>query len=187
MYRVHPIDFAPTKFNPGVGPRTRWGFFGTPPVPLLYVAATPAAAVAETILHDKPLRGAIVLPPEYRRRALSVVAPTRPLRLAMLHSAGLRRVGVHQTELTDTPAAGYPRTVPWAAAVHALGDLDGIVWMARQWNADRCVVLFGDRVTATELDAVVDDPDSRDFRLPADVEWLAALCLSVGVDLKPPS
>lgn len=49
-------------------------------------------------------------------------------------------------------ATEYPRTVLWAQALHrAFADIDGLLWMSRQFNAARALVLFGDRVRQAEL------------------------------------
>lgn len=62
--------------------------------------------------------------------------------------------------------------------------LDGLLWMSARWNSSRAVVLFGDRVSEADLTAV--DEASRDFRIPADREWLLGLLDRVNVVALPP-
>lgn len=184
IHRVHGPDRQATSFSPGPRPLTRFAFFGEPIVPVLYGAEGEEAAVAETLLHDLPTVGGRLVPERYRGRVVSQVLPRRELRLAQLHGGGLRRLGARSTNLTDTTAAHYIRTVQWAAAIHKDTDLDGIVWMSRQWNSQKAVVLFGDRVGSRELS--VDPTLGRSFATPDGFEWLAALCQHLKVVVIPP-
>ncbi|WP_427197750.1 RES family NAD+ phosphorylase [Ornithinimicrobium sp. Y1847] len=139
LYRVHEPTLPDgsandgTAFNPGVGMPMRWSFFGDPVVPVHYSAASPEAAVHESILHDA-IPGAHVSQATWVRKVLTVLATTRDLRLAQLHSDGLRRLGLRARDLTDTDADHYAGTVEWAEAAHAAGA-DGVVWMSRQLNS----------------------------------------------------
>ncbi len=134
----------PTEFKPGSGkpsPNGRFQLFAAESgrvVPILYGAAQPFAALAETVFHDVPIR-----------------SPARAVfetRLAPLHGFGLRRLAVRAANLTDTESVEYPRTTEWACELHAaLPDIDGLVWMSRRFNSSRALVLFGDRVAARDL------------------------------------
>jgi hypothetical protein len=54
--------------------------------------------------------------------------------------------------MIDTGATGYGQTVLWAAAVHeSFPHLDGLVWTSRQHDRDFAGVLFGDRVSETDV------------------------------------
>lgn len=185
LYRVHGNRRRPGEFNPGVGPPTRWAFFGDPLVPVLYAAQSPEAAVAETLLHDVPLVGGRLFPESYLDRVMSRIEPRRPLTLARLAAGGLRRIGVRQGELTDTEADRYRETVAWAEAIWRDTPCDGIEWVSRHWNTSRAVVLFGDRVRERELD--VDPGFARAFANPSDLAWLAELCERTRVLLVPPA
>ncbi len=162
--RVFAHKYHPTEFNPGSGvpsPRGRFHFFAAAPgrvVPILYGADQPFAALAETVFHDVPIRnpGRVVF--ESRLAPLSMVTlkPLRDLRLVQLHGFGLRRLSIRAANLTDTEAAEYPRTTEWARALHAaMRDIDGLVWMSRQFNSAPALVLFGDRVRSTDLAVAV--------------------------------
>ncbi|MHB1502140.1 MAG: RES domain-containing protein [Candidatus Dormibacteria bacterium] len=145
---------ASDQLQPGPRPLTRFAFFGDPVVPVLYGAEGEEAAVAETLVHDQPAVGGRLVPVRYRGRVVSGVVPRRERRLAQLHGGGRHRLGARSANPTDTSAAHYIRTVRWADAIREDTDLDGIVWMSRQWNNQRAVVLFGDRVGSRELSVV---------------------------------
>lgn len=172
-----------TAFNAGHGAPLRWSFFGDPVVPVHYSAATPEAAVHESVLHDAVPHAHL---PRVRwiRKVLTPLRTTRELRLVQLHSAGLRRLGVHARELTDTDADHYSATVGWARAAHASGA-EGVVWMSRQLNSARALCLFGDRVVADDLVALPGDPEARVFATPADSEWLFDIALRMRVTIRP--
>ncbi|MFF0492559.1 RES family NAD+ phosphorylase [Nocardia sp. NPDC004068] len=165
MYRGHTRGRSPREFNPGVGKPGRFSFFadtGGKTVPILYAGNTVDVAIGERLFHDLPLgSGAVLVSKQYRTVAYSRLAPRRRLRLASLHGDGLRRLGLRNHQLIDTDAIDYPDTVQWAAALHARADLalDGLIWMSRQFNTGQAVVLFGDRVAASDLDV---DPDVND-------------------------
>lgn len=153
LYRVHGRVRGGDEFNPGLGSPTRFAFFGDPPIPVLYAADTEVAAVCESLLHAKPLVGAILLRPEYEGRVASRLVTTRLLRFASLMGAGLRRLGLQPTDVTDTPASAYPFTVRWAEAASDAG-FDGLVYMSRKCNSDRAYVLFdGPAADAVQVDS----------------------------------
>lgn len=166
IVRVFNPIYAPNGFNPGPGKaevKGRFHFFASltgDVVPVLYGAQSAEAAIAETIFHDVPVAGAPRVVLESRLGSASIVelAPTRELQLVELHGFGLARLGVIPEQLTSTDAAEYPQTIAWACALHASrSDVDGLVWMSKQFNSAKALVLFGDRVSPADL-AVVDSP-----------------------------
>jgi RES domain-containing protein len=191
IFRVHEPRFPDgtandgTIFNPGYGSRLRWSFFGDPVVPVHYSAASPVAAVHESILHDA-VPGAHLPRARWVRTVLTPLRTRRELRLAQLHSDGLRRLDLHARDLTDTDSDQYPFTVEWAQAAHAAGA-DGVVWMSRQLNSVRAYCLFGDRVAAGDLEPLSGDPETRVFATPADSEWLYDIALRMRVTVRPVS
>jgi hypothetical protein len=191
IYRVHEPVFPDgsandgTTFNPGYGSRMRWSFFGDPRVPVHYSAETPEGAVHESILH-RAVPGAHVPRLGWVNKVLTPVVTTRELRLAQLHSDGLRRLGVHARDLTDTDSDQYVFTAEWAQAAHEAGA-DGVVWMSRQLNTKKAYCLFGDRAAATDLTALPADPEARVFATPADSEWLLEIATRMKVTLRPVS
>lgn len=189
IFRVHEPrlpDGTPNDgslFNPGHGPSLRWSFFGEPVVPVHYSAASSEAAVHESILHDAVPHSHLPRA-SWIRKVLTPLTVTRELRLAQLHSDGLRRLGVHARDVADTDADHYRFTMEWARAAHAAGA-EGVVWMSRQLNSVRAYCLFGDRVSASDLEPIPGDPDARVFATPADSEWLYDIALRMRVTVRP--
>lgn len=159
MRRCHDIRFGATEFNPGLG-QGRFHPIRRPDgaiVPTLYGSDTFDGALSETLFHGVPVRGPGRAIPRTALLALvvSTVAPRRDLALAQLHGHGLRRLGVSRRELIESEADQYPATRRWAEALYrGLGKLDGLVWVARQHDTSRALVLFGDRVGRGDLEVV---------------------------------
>jgi hypothetical protein len=161
FHRVFAHRFAPRAFNPGAGvpgPRGRFHFFSDAAglvVPILYGGESEDVAIAETVFHDVPVQGAGRIVQESKLNGLSITTlrATRDLQLVELHGFGLRRLQVRADQLTDTESITYPHTVAWARALHAtLPSIDGLVWMSRQFNARKALVLFGDRVVERHIE-----------------------------------
>jgi hypothetical protein len=125
---------------------------------MLYGAGSEAAAIAESVLHDLAPRGPRVVAFESLiPTGLSCLIPQRKFHLAMLHSTGLDRLRLRNSDLIDTLPSRYAETLRWGQALydHTL-HLDGIVWMSRRYNSIRACVLFGSipddqRVNSTDL------------------------------------
>lgn len=189
IFRVHEARLPDgaahdgSVFNPGYGSLLRWSFFGDPVVPVHYSAASPEAAVHESILHNAVPHSHLPRA-SWIRKVLTPLRPTRDLGLVRFHSDGLRRFNIHARDLTDTDSDQYPFTVEWALAAHATGA-DGVVWMSRQLNTVRAYCLFGDRVAAGDLEPIPGDPDSRVLATPADSEWLYDIALRMRVTIRP--
>jgi hypothetical protein len=189
VFRVHEPRFPDgtandgTVFNPGYGAPLRWSFFGDPVVPVHYSAASPAAAVHESILHDA-VPDSHLPRASWIRKVLTPLRTTREFRVVQFHSEGLRRSDIRARDLTDTDSDQYPFTVEWALAAHTAGA-EGVVWMSRQLNSVRAYCLFGDRVAAGDLEPVSGDPDARVFATPADSEWLYGVALRMHVTVRP--
>jgi hypothetical protein len=166
MVRVFDSRFLPNEFNPGRGTaiaKGRFHFFTDARgsvVPVLYAANMDDGAMSETIFHDVPVRGATRSLDESRLKPASIVTlrPERDLNLVQLHGFGLRRFQLEAGDLTGTEASEYPQTVNWAHQLHqSFPVADGLVWMSRQFNSAKALVLFGDRVQSAEL-SVADTP-----------------------------
>ena len=179
LYRVLSASRTATDFNPGLGSRTRFGFFGKPVVPIMYAADTEDAAIAETLLHDIPAEGGLLPYDQYATKVLVRLKLTQRLHVGVLHGTGLRRLKVTAAELMSSPASSYATTVRWAEAAHKAG-LDGLVWMSRQCNDTKAYVFFGDRCA----EAFAQDPShARIFASPADQIWLIDRCAPLHVDV----
>jgi hypothetical protein len=184
LYRVHSNKRQVTVFNPEMGQPTRFAFFGSPRVPVLYAAGAEEAAVAESLLHDVPLSGRPLPAREYRDNVLGRFELMRDLHLASLHGLGLRRLKIANTDVIDVHGVGvYEETVAWAAAAHSAG-FDGLEWMSTKCNNSRAQVLFGDRVSTGDLRP---DPSyGRAFLLSEHFNWLVDMCAPLGIEVLPP-
>lgn len=96
LYRVHSRDRVGNEFNPKCGPQLRFSFFcevsqgdkEAPPVPVWYGGASEGVAICESLLHDKPLKDALLMPEEYIGRILTTVTTDREFSLASFTDPG---------------------------------------------------------------------------------------------------
>lgn len=159
IYRGHGAGRLGNVFNPGFGKPTRFAFFedrtlaSAGKVGVLYGGESSKVAISEYLFHDLPHGKGAVLPfAELVGKVSTRLVPARDLNLARLHDSGLRLLGIRNDQLIDTPASHYKRTVLWAQALHESGAaLDGLQWMSRQYNSQKAIVLFADRVSPAEL------------------------------------
>lgn len=161
IVRCHDGRYGATEFNPGLG-AGRFHPFAVRGrnIPTIYGSSDLVGALSETLFHDVPVETGLraIERSVLRPLLVSVIAARRPLRFAQLHSSGLGRLGLRRAELIDSEASAYPATVTWAKALHACPErFDGLVWISRQNDTSRAVVLFGDRVDRWDLE-MVDSP-----------------------------
>ncbi len=165
LARVHSEGFSANEPNPGFGAGGRFHFVQDgrgERVPALYAAETAAAAVAETIFHEVPIRPPAGQTPAVASRklvgrVLSSIRTRKDLALVELHHPGLAHLHLEPGEISATLPSEYPRTRAWAQALYDTTDCAGLVWMSRLHNAAKAYVLFGDRLGAGDL-ALVEDP-----------------------------
>jgi len=159
IIRCHNVQFGATEFNPGIG-KGRFHPFSDlagQMVPTLYGASSIEGSLSETVFHDVPVRDPVrrIRKSSLRPLVVSTIAVKRVLRLAQLHTNGLRRLQVSRAELIDGGSRSYPATVLWAQALHRCReDLDGLVWVSRLHDTSRALVLFGGRVSRADLEVV---------------------------------
>lgn len=173
IIRCHNVELGATEFNPGFG-KGRFHPFSDPAgrtVPSLYGASSIDGSLSETVFHDVPVRGSVrrIRASSLRPLVVSTMAAKRNLRLAQLHTNGLRRLQVSRAELIEGDSRRYPATALWAQALHRCReDLDGLVWVSRLHETSRALMLFGDRVLRHDLE-VVEAPlplfEGRGFRI----------------------
>lgn len=126
-------------------------------MPFLYAADDIHGAMSETLFHNVPVRGPgrAVLRSRLLPMLISTLAPRRTLTLIQLHGFGLRRLQVSRAELIESEASQYRRTAAWAQALHACRpDVDGLIWISRQHDSSRALMLFGDRLRREDLEVV---------------------------------
>jgi hypothetical protein len=130
------------------------------------------------VFHDVPLTATTRTVPE--QRILSV-AHSRlrfqaPLRLVKLYTPDIGAAWqLKRTDLIDTPASDYPYTAPWALAIHeARADIHGLIWTSRRYDPQRSIVLWGDRVPASMLQAMPKQPADRGSSVYVQLHAVAA-------------
>jgi hypothetical protein len=176
LHHIYSGKYAPNSFNPGVGSgrfhpfRDQEGNW----VPIFYAATTEEGSYCETLFRalGNGARSCRRVPG--KRLAIYSYAQIRcclPLQLAHLTGNQLIRLGITRSALLEPGALHYAQTAAWAAAIHAAyPQLQGLAWVSRQHDASTCIMLFGDRVAAEQLQAVSAPLDlgSQAGRLRAD-------------------
>ena len=154
LYRVHPETYEATAFNPGAG---RGGRFhpiadtSGKSIPTLYAADRINGALSETIFHNV-VAGGVVLRAQLEDRCITEVQLAEDMTLANLTGNGLRRLGLTRSQLLECDAAHYGSTARWAEALHKdAADIAGLVWVSRQFDTSKAIMIFGDRVGAEPL------------------------------------
>ena len=157
LHRVHDRAFAGDDFNPCRGGPTRFAPIRDQEgrcIPSLHAGTTLESAIYETIFHD--------VPPSANRKTVprgmvescshSTLLMRRSLRLASLRAPDLMRWGVRRDVLIGSLPAQYARTALWAKAIHdQFGDVHGLIWTSNLCDPEGALLLFGDRVSATDL------------------------------------
>jgi hypothetical protein len=168
IHRFHSVGFDPIHYDLGPDGRLNApdGGYG-----VLYAAATPQGAFAETFLRSP---GRTQLPLDLlASKAYARLSVSRTLRLVRLAGVGLARLGataqvVHGGRPYDAPQA-------WSGALFAHpGGYDGIAYHARHDDEALCYALF-DRGDPTLAEA------SREEDL--DQNWFWELAEPYGIGL----
>ena len=191
IHVIHDTAFAPESFNPGVDSAgslrkpTRFAPIRDARrrvVPYLYGGSTLDCAIFETVFHDVPIDAPdkFVALDDFAQRGHGQLVPKRELLLVDLTSEGLHRLKVPKEELIASPAREYADTAKWAEALHRqCKDSDGLVWMSRQRDRDRAVLLFGDRVKGALSGTRIGGPLVRNDALR---QAILAAALRAGID-----
>lgn len=169
LWRLHSRALAPADFNPSVPPPMGGGRFdctdGT--WPYLYAGADTVAAVAETILRDRPhtAQPYIIPAAKLRDRNISAITTTQDLLVVVLHGAGLAAVGQHDNWLTSCGPNDYFETRIWADQIRTWAPTAcGLEWRARHDNDRFAYIFFEDRCAAGAINEVVDKSYPIDAR-----------------------
>ncbi|RZL94928.1 MAG: RES domain-containing protein [Variovorax sp.] len=191
IHVIHDTAFAPESVNPGADAA---GLLRKPTrfapirdakgkvVPYLYGGSTLDCAIFETVFHDVPVDAPdkFVDLDFFGQRGHGELVSSRDLRLVDLTSEGLHRLKVPKDELITSPARDYLATAKWAEALHhRFQDADGLVWMSRQRDRDRSVMLFRDRVKGVLSGARMGGPLVRNDTLR---QTILAAALRAGID-----
>lgn len=187
IHRIHLSLYHGSAFNPGVKGNARFSpiqNMAGASIPTLYGGTTFDCAAMETVFHGVPFAPGLKTfdKAKLAEQVYSRVTPQRDLVLADLSSTALRSLGLRRSELIDTEKDQYPGTRRWAEAIHAqCPAVEGLCWVSRQDDRAQAVVLFGDRLAATDL--VVTSPSRS---IPGDIDLysdLLALAERIGVNI----
>ena len=154
LYRVYDGTWGYDEHNPGYGD-ARFSPFDDPGaghrVPSMYLAATPAAALLETVFHEVHQSSSrIIYERDLRGKLLAHLTLPSAARLGDLRDAELHRHHLTRDHVVASPAEHYPCTRRLARAARAGDDsLQGLLWHSRQIElaghpATEVLVLFGD-------------------------------------------
>jgi hypothetical protein len=139
-YRVYNATWGYDEHNPGYGD-ARFSPIDDPAGgsrrPSMYLAATPSAALLETVFHDVHHdSGRIVYERNLRGMSLAHVTAPAVATLADLRDPELARLGLRRGQVVSSDAEHYPCTRRLAAAAlgHARGtrNIHGLIWHSRQ-------------------------------------------------------
>ena len=149
LYRVHTEEHSPVAFNPGLGRPGRFHPINDrsgKTIPTLYAADRINGVLSETVFHSV-VAGGIVLRAQLEGRYIAEIELREDLLLANLTGHGLRRLGLNRSQLLECGPAHYAATARWAEAVHGSnGDISGMLWVSRQFDTSKALVVFGDRI-----------------------------------------
>lgn len=180
LHRIHNRALGGDQFNPCRGAPSRFApihDLAGSCIPSLYAGESFDCAAFESVFHDVPMVAAVKTVREQRvlDSAHSSLTLEAPLRLVKLYGPDLGRWQLSRADLIDTPASDYPRTAPWAEAIHgARIDAQGLVWTSRRFDPARAFLLFGDRIAASALHLGSTRLADRGSPLYADLQALAA-------------
>ena len=160
LHRVHSENFAGNSFNPCQGRSSRFAPIEDPNkrcIPSLYAASTFECAVFETVFHDVPYNAKtkVVRLDNVRDRSHSQIVTNRDLTIITLYEPDLKAWGITRGLLIDTLPSCYGETTQWAQSLYRqVSDADGLIWTSWQYDPDRAMLLFGNRVSPKDLDVV---------------------------------
>ena len=139
-YRVYNATWGYDEHNPGYGD-ARFSPIDDPAgggrLPSMYLAATPTAALLETVFHDVHHdSGRIVYERNLRGMLLAHVRAPAVARLADLRDPKLARLGLHREQVVSSDAEHYPCTrrlaIAALAQAHGRRSVHGLIWHSRQ-------------------------------------------------------
>jgi hypothetical protein len=156
LYRVYNATWGYDEHNPGYGD-ARFSPIDDPDsaerLPSMYLAATPTAALLETVFHDvHDAGGNVIYERDLRGKLLAQVRTPALAALADLRDSELDRLGLHRSAVVTSPAEHYPCTRRLAIAALAQPrrgrPVQGLIWHSRQAELARAdpvevIVLFG--------------------------------------------
>lgn len=156
LYRVYDATWGYDEHNPGYGD-ARFSPIDDPltgvRLPSMYLAATPTAALLETVFHDvHQVSGRVVYERDLRGKLLAHLRLPSDVALGDLRDPQLEKLNLGRPQVVSSPAEHYPCTRRLAGAALSQSrrgrPLAGLIWHSRQAElADarpvEVVVLYG--------------------------------------------
>lgn len=169
-WRVYSSARGPGAFNASGGGNARFSPISDASgstIPTMYLGATPAVALMETVLHDcpSPSSGYILTLPNAKEesRRMACLAILEPVVLADFSAIGLRRIGLSKADVVDSGKSAYPDSRDIAKQVYqSRQDIQGIQWTSRQDDRSSALVLFGSRIKRHSLSVWHEDQAIHD-------------------------
>ena len=174
LWRVHSSCYGAAQFNPTVPKSMSGGRFDATRADrydYLYAGNDPIAAVAETLLRDRPPSPMVYQVPAVRLadKKLSKLEVLPPLELVLLHGRGFPAIGQADNWLSSCGPDEYTETRLWAQALrHWAPTCAGIEYRPRHDNDRLAYIFFGDRCAAgsfAPLESYPIDVPGSGFRL----------------------
>lgn len=155
LHRLHHVDYPGARFNPCLGPGTR--FAPLEPagacIPTFYAATTFDGAAFETVFRGRPHPFAGVPRQEIETRGASELRPLRDLSLVPLFSPELGAWGLEPAAVFSPDASSYPGCRALARRAWADNPAAvGLVWSSVRDSSARALLLFGDRLSEADFD-----------------------------------
>lgn len=185
LHRIHLRQFGPTQFNPVETGNARFSPIKDSTgqiVPTLYAGTTFHCAAMETLFHEVPYAPGFKT---YQRSLMagnvhSRIVVRNDLILVDLSSKALRQLGIERSSLIDTVSGEYPYTRQWAEAIHAFAPhVQGLRWVSRQDDTAMAIVLFGDRISPSDI--ALHSPGRDVLHDPATLDEVVMLAALIGV------
>ncbi len=147
------------------------------PVPYLYVARQPVAAMLETVFHNVwGVAARRVGHSEIKRRVLRTIRFDTDVRVVDLHDSELARHGIGRHQLVSTSAEHYDCTQQWGAALcgasiggqktHGMAWQSRMVELAQSASSPLMQTMFvGDQTDVAVLYRVAGHPRETEFEV----------------------
>jgi hypothetical protein len=193
LYRIHPIAFQSTAFNPSLAHRYfgggRFDATSDDEYAFLYAGDTELGTVAETLLRDSPIdaTGAITVPHvSVHARRLSAIELTGDLTLVKLIGLEALRRCSQDTWLVQANPPEYPQTRHWGHWIRSQAeDAAGFVWPSKRDPTRSSYILFKERCPPHPLREAAPPVDDT-FDDPGGLAHLRTILATLNADVETP-
>jgi hypothetical protein len=187
IFRCHSAAWGATEFNGSREKGTEGRFrpfddVDGKVVPTIFGADVNYAALTETAFKGKGANGTVYAT-TLRTQILCTLSPTRALNLIDLTPPGLEALGLESEHVIETGTDAYGYTAEWAKVLYQHKCRpDGFVWISRLFGTGYSMILFGTRVSRSDLE-LIESPRALGV-YPGFLE-VQAEALRVGITVTP--